>query len=588
MCGIFGYVGQSTDLGSSLTKALKTLEYRGYDSWGIAVGAGDQILVEKQTGALTARSQPFRRPRLDSATRAGRRTAASPRQTLIRISMPAAALRSSTTASSRMTKSCGRRSSPAAISSSPKPTARLSLTSSGEDVAAGFELIAAVARVFKRLAGLNAIIAMDVRSGQLAAAKHVSPLVVGVGPHGVTIASDALALHPHADQVVYLEDTHLVRLDAFGVSLYERDSLSQVPVPLVPLDRIEHSIELGRYRHFMLKEIAEQPVVLERLAAVTDDSIEQFAAAIAHRAETVFTGCGSAGYAALTGSYLFGQIAQRKVPTIVGSEFKYHRHLLSPETLVVALSQSGETADLIEAMLLARKAGARLGALVNVERSTLDRMVDLRLPLRAGPEQCVLATKSYLAKVAALLLVASAMNGTLAEGRRLVKSAAGAIATMLQSELPAQIEETARRIVTHDHLFVIGRGLAYPSALEAALKIKEASYIHAEAFAGGELKHGVIALVGPGTPCLVNAPNDETHADIIAGATELKSRGGFIIGISPAPNPVFDVHVAVADLGVAAPLVNAVPPQLLAYHLAVLRGHDPDRPRNLAKSVTVK
>ncbi len=169
-----------------------------------------------------------------------------------------------------------------------------------------------------------------------------------------------------------------------------------------------------------------------------------------------------------------------------------------------------------------------------------------------------------------------------------VLRAADGLRRMLEPEWVEQIADLAARIKDAEHLFVIGRGLAYPTALEAALKIKEASYIHAEGFAGGELKHGVIALIGPGTPCLVYAPNDETRADALSGAAELRSRGGFIVGVGPEPDPVFDVHLPTPDVGHAAPLVDALPAQLLAYHAAVLRGNDPDKPRNLAKSVTVK
>jgi len=239
-------------------------------------------------------------------------------------------------------------------------------------------------------------------------------------------------------------------------------------------------------------------------------------------------------------------------------------------------------------MLAARKRGSRLAALVNVPRSTLDRMVDLRVHLGAGPEQCVLSTKAYTAKVAVLLLTAHTLAGTYEKGRQQVLLAADGLRWMLTDAWQNRIHEVARRVHRADHLYIIGRGLSYPTALEAALKIKEVSYIHAEGFAGGELKHGVIALIAPGTPCVVYAPNDETRADILSGAMELKSRGGYIIGVGPTCDPVFDVHLPTPDVGDSAPLVQALPAQMLGYHAALLRGNDPDKPRNLAKSVTVK
>jgi glucosamine--fructose-6-phosphate aminotransferase (isomerizing) len=459
-----------------------------------------------------------------------------------------------------------------------------------EDVMAPSDgnLAQALQSVFGRLAGLNAVIAMDIRSREMVAAKNVSPLVIGEGRSGCTIASDPIALHNHADFVHYLEDGQLARLSRNGLTLYDRDSMSEIPAVPVRLDRNDRDTALGEYPHFMAKEMAEQPDVLDRLVEAGDRAVTRMAEAVAESYGTFLTGCGTASYAALTGSYLFSRIAARHVNFVVGSEFKYHEHFLTPQSLVIALSQSGETADIIEAMLAARGRGARLGALVNVPHSTLDRMVDLRVPLDAGPEQCVLSTKAYTAKVAALLLMAHAVNGTLAEGRQLVREAAAGMREMLADEWVNRVQSVAQAIYRAEHLFVIGRGLSYPTALEAALKIKEVSYIHAEGFAGGELKHGVIALIAPGTPCIVYAPCDETRADVLSGAIELKSRGGFIIGISPSPDPVFDVHLPTPDVGDASPLVNALPAQMIGYHAALLRGNDPDKPRNLAKSVTVK
>jgi glucosamine--fructose-6-phosphate aminotransferase (isomerizing) len=200
----------------------------------------------------------------------------------------------------------------------------------------------------------------------------------------------------------------------------------------------------------------------------------------------------------------------------------------------------------------------------------------------------VLSTKAYTAKVAALLMTAHAVHGSLEVGRKLVLEAAAGMREMLAPSWIDLVREIAEDIYQAEHLFVIGRGLSYPTALEAALKIKEVSYIHAEGFAAGELKHGVIALIQEGTPCVVYAPNDETRADIISGAMELKARGGHIIGIGPKRDPVFDAWLPTPDVGDAAPLVQALPAQMIGYHAALLRGNDPDKPRNLAKSVTVK
>ena len=588
MCGIFGYVGQPGPVGNDVLRALRTLEYRGYDSWGIAVGHDGRIDLEKRTGKINGASVDFADAEIGFghtrwATHGGvTEPNAHPhldcegRLAVIHngIVENFRALRERLEASGHRFRS--------------ETDSEVIVHLLEEERATTADLAAALAAVVRRLDGLNAVIAMDVRTRELVAAKTVSPLVAGIGSRGVVIASDALALRGHADRVVYLEDDQLIRLGKDGLVLYDRASMREIPAPLAPLHALVGDAELGAYPHYMAKEMAEQPAVLERLADEGVDAVERLAGAIVDAYGTFLVGCGTASYAALTGSYLFSRIAARHINFVVGSEFKYHEHFIDPRSLVVALSQSGETVDVIEAMLAARRRGARLGAIVNSEHSTLDRMVDLRVPLGAGPEQCVLSTKAYTAKVAVLLLAAHAVAGTLDRGRDEVLQAAAGLREMLAGPWVDRVRAVAETVSRTDHLFVIGRGLAYPTALEAALKIKEVSYVHAEGFAGGELKHGVIALIAPGTPCIVYAPNDETRGDILSGAMELKSRGGYIIGIGPIADPVFDVHIETPDVGNAAPLVNALPAQMLGYHAALRRGNDPDKPRNLAKSVTVK
>jgi glucosamine--fructose-6-phosphate aminotransferase (isomerizing) len=589
MCGIFGYVGTETELGAVVLDALKLLEYRGYDSWGVGVAVDGTIEIQKQAGKISTATVDF--PPADIgfghtrwATHGGVTQAnAHPH---LGESGRLAVIHNGIVENFRELKDdLVSRGHTFRSDTDSEVIAHLlddRLSGGEEDTLRAFQ------QAFQELAGLSAVIALDLGSRSLIAAKNVSPLVVGRGPNGVTIASDALALRGHADEILFVEDSHLVQLTKRGVVVFDRETLDPVDADWTPLVLEDRDVSLGSYPHFMAKEMNEQPDVLERMVSEGEADIRALAEAINDSFGTFLVGCGTASYAALSGSYLFSRIAARHINFAVGSEFKYHEHFLTPRSLVVALSQSGETADVIESMIGARKRGARLGALVNVPRSTLDRMVDVRVPLRAGPEQCVLSTKAYTAKVAALLLAAHALNGTYDDGRDLVLRAAAGLREMLSEAWIDRIRDVARSVYQHDHLFVIGRGLAYPTALEAALKIKEVSYIHAEGFAGGELKHGVIALIAPGTPCVVYAPNDETRADILSGAMELKSRGGYIIGVGPANDPVFDAHIPVPDVGDASPLVNALPAQMLGYHAALLRGNDPDKPRNLAKSVTVK
>jgi glucosamine--fructose-6-phosphate aminotransferase (isomerizing) len=301
-----------------------------------------------------------------------------------------------------------------------------------------------------------------------------------------------------------------------------------------------------------------------------------------------FAGCGTAGKVAQMGTYLFADVAGRPSASILGSEFKNYRHSLHERTLLVAISQSGETADLLEAVEVAKARGSTVVAVVNVPGSTLTRLADHTLLVNAGPEKAVASTKATLGQIAIITLLAHASSGLAGDGCEVVAAASTSIDRTLTRASLQQIRELARRFKDARDIYIIGRGLSYPVALEAAIKIQEVSYIHAEGLAGGELKHYAIALIEPGTPCIALVPNDQTRQEILSNATEVKARGGVIVGIAPEPHPIFDVHLPVVDAGMASAIVNLVPVQVLAYYLAVERGFDPDMPRNLAKSVTVK
>jgi glutamine---fructose-6-phosphate transaminase (isomerizing) len=352
--------------------------------------------------------------------------------------------------------------------------------------------------------------------------------------------------------------------------------------------------ELNGLRHWMAKDMREQPAVLRRLASKRLSAATTLARAIAQVSDVFLVGCGSAGNAARWGEYAFSRIARRRVNAVVGSEFGSVLEFLDERSLVIGLSQSGETMDLLECMTAARTHGARLAGLVNVEGSSVYRLVDLPVPLAAGPEACGLATKSFTAKLGLLLLAALSSRADLcpaeaqAIGRDLLERAASEIEQFFVDGRYELVRDLARGLVDRDHLYVIGSSASYPLALEAALKIKAVTYIHTEAFAGGEVKHGGIALIEPGTPFLVLAPNDESYRAIVLAAEEIKARGGYIIGISPLADDVWDEHIYVADLGEATSIVNAVPPQVLAYELAACRGLDPHKPRRLAKSASVR
>jgi glucosamine--fructose-6-phosphate aminotransferase (isomerizing) len=256
--------------------------------------------------------------------------------------------------------------------------------------------------------------------------------------------------------------------------------------------------------------------------------------------------------------------------------------------LVIAVSQSGETIDVVQPANRAKEKGAKIVALTNVLGSTLFRLSDYQVMLNAGPERAVCATKSFSAMIANIIYLTYQMVGEHTKAKQMIFETAKGVEKILEESYVEKIKKLAKGLKNKRDIYTIGRGLSYPTALEASLKLKEVPYVHSEGFAGGELKHGVIALVEKGTPCIVFAPDDETYNDVISNAIEIKSRGGYIIGISPKNNEAFDFYLPVSDVGVGSVIVNTVPIQLLAYYLALENGLDPDMPRNLAKSVTVK
>ncbi len=448
----------------------------------------------------------------------------------------------------------------------------------------------AVRKVFNQLEGLNAIVVYSPQLRAIIAFRNGSPLVVGVGEEEHYVASDIPAFLPYTRKVSFLEDGEGVILSnardqKSDIRIVEAKTGKTKPPKVEEITWSAGEAELGEHPHYLIKEISEQPEILARLAQYSESDIKEVAKLIKGSFGTYFTACGTAAHSGLAATYLFSDLAKRHVNFAVGSEFYFLESFLVPKSLLIAASQSGETMDTLEAVRAAKKHRSKVVALTNVEGSSLTRLADKTLLLNCGPEKAVLATKSYTAKLALFLLLAAQMGGDLDAGRKLVKRSAKAVGELLNG---GQIEKLTKRLRDSEHIYIIGRGVNYATALEAALKIKEVSYIHAEGFAGGELKHGVIALIEEGTPCLVFVANDHARSSALSNAKEIKSRGGFVIGVSPREDEVFDEWIKVPDVGEASAIVNVVPAQLLAYHLAVERGLDPDKPRNLAKSVTVK
>jgi len=443
-------------------------------------------------------------------------------------------------------------------------------------------------KAFLKLDGLNAFVALDTRSRTLVAVKNGSPLVAGMGKNENFVASDAAGIVDYTRDILFLEDYDLLSIEGDKITLYDVRSGKEKRLKHQKVDWQIEPESLGKFKHFLMKEVYEQPRVIRRIAHESGYEVVHLANLIKKSFGTYLVGCGTASYACLAGTYLFSEISKRHLNFVIGSEFNYLEDFITPRSLVIGVSQSGETADIIESLTKAKKKGAQLSCLVNVIGSTLYRLVDFKVLIGAGQERAVISTKAFIGQISLLLFTSYALANRLAEGRRVLQKTARAMETILSKDSQSHIRVLARKLWRHDHIYIIGRGISYSAALEGALKIKEASYIHAEGFAAGELKHGVIALVEKGTPCIVIAPPDKTLGAVLAAAMEVKARGGLIIGLSDKNNEIFDHFVKVPEAGLGSLMLNVAVLQTLSYYLTLDRKHDPDKPRNLAKSVTVK
>lgn len=587
MCGIFGYTGKSDDAAEQVLGGLKLLEYRGYDSWGIAVKVGDRIELEKHVGKIGEANTSLPKSPLGIghtrwATHGGvTKENAHPH---LDCTGKIALLHNGIVENFAELKDGLLKSGHEFLSETDTEVVVHLIEENLKQM--GF--VDAVKEAFQRLKGYNAFVIAYAPSNEIVAVKTGSPLVLGKGHDGFYVASDASGIIKHTKEVMFLEDNQLAVLgDQLRVTNLK--TLKNVDSNFINLDWEFEDAEKGEYAHFLEKEIFEQPRVLENIALNYTQQAHDLARLIENAFGTFMLGCGTASYACLAGTYLFSSITKRHVNFMLGSEFKYLEDYVTDKTLVIPISQSGETIDVVDPVEKARQKGATIAALVNVLGSTLYRQADFKLLLGAGQEKAVIATKSYLAMVSVLLLTAYTLDGKQEVAKDLLLRAAKNIQEILTGSVASEIKNVAQSLKDKEHIYVIGRGLSYATAMEASLKIKETTYVHAEGFAGGELKHGVIALIEKGTPCIVFAPNDETFHEIVSNAQEVKARGGYIIGIGPKTDDVFDVHLKTDDIQEATMLPQAVIAQVLAYHLALARGiEDPDKPRNLAKSVTVK
>jgi glutamine---fructose-6-phosphate transaminase (isomerizing) len=621
MCGIISYLGNRKTAGKLVVAGLKKLEYRGYDSFGFAEKVNGKIKLTKKIGKISEfkeNGKTFTKTNLSlghtrwathgkvNRLNAHPHVSADGKVVVVHngIVENHAELRK------LLRKKGVKFTSETDTEVIPNLIAELLKKNSFEE---------SVRRAAKKLQGRFAFVVAVAGEEKLFAARNGSPLILGIekffppslklrraGPKendrllakvdgsAFFIASDTPAFLNYTQDVVYLDDGEMVEIEAspkqdhFHAKFLEIEKGKAIKKRIISLDLKESKAEKGNFAHFMLKEIFEQKETIHRALQQDTQQLEKIAQLIRKSYGTFFIGCGTAGKVCATAEYLFAKIARRHVNVIFGSEFDTQEPFLTNKTLLISVSQSGETADVLEAYKIAKKRGVRTVGVVNVAGSSVARSSDVVLPVNAGVEKAVASTKATTAQLAILTLLAYALADQLDEGRQMLAAAGSQIDELLNPRYSEHLEKIAKKIKNVESMYVIGKGADYPMALEAAIKLQEVSYIHAEGFAAGELKHGPLALITKGTPLIAFVPANGPRKEVLSNVSEVKSRGGRIIGVSPKNDPLFDEWIRVPDVGNAQPIVNIIPIQLLAYHLAVLRKNNPDLPRNLAKSVTVK
>ena len=608
MCGIVGYSGPR-EAAPILLEGLARLEYRGYDSAGIALVRSDgSLFVEKRAGKLGN----LRTAIGDSLPSSGvglahTRWATHGRPNDLNAHPHVDCTGDLVVVHNGIIENFrelrdGLEARGHRLTSDTDTEALAHLV---EEAYAG-DIGDAVRQALARVTGAYAVVVLHRREpGRLIGARMNVPLIVGVGKGENFVASDVAAVLEHTDQVIFLEEGDVVDLDSTSVRITGLDG--------EPRERAVHTIdwtieaaEKGGYPHFMLKEMYEQPDAIR--AAITGrlrgdrltlDELEPILETLEHADRVEFVACGTAAYASQVGAHLVEQWVGIPARVTVGSEFRYAPPPLDGRTLVVAVSQSGETADTLAATRLARERGCPILAVTNTVGSALTREADAVCFLQAGPEVAVAATKTFVAQVTVLVMIAAVLaraRGRLDPDReRELATALRALPSQARRvlELDGRVREAARRYVNSRGFMFIGRGVSYPAALEGALKLKEVSYTHAEGYAAGELKHGPISLLDVEVPLVAVATRSSVHEKLVSNVMEGRARDARVIVVATEGDDEIrrcadDVFAVPDTLEALSPILAVIPLQLFAYHMAVARGTDVDQPRNLAKSVTVE
>jgi len=575
MCGIIGYCGKK-EAYPILLAGLEKVEYRGYDSVGICTSDGEQLHIEKNVG----RVQQLKNTILPGTQGIAHSRWATHGGVTKENAHPFLSENTFSVAHNGIIENYLElkeelRKKGTTFTSETDSEVIVHLIAQSDHG----NLLQAVQETVKQLRGAYAFVVMRKDAEEIIAARNGCPLIMGIGENEHFLASDVAAFIEQTKKVVYLNDFELARITSAQAEVYDFNGKKKIP----KVQEIQWNVEQAQkqgYAHFMLKEIMEQPQTI-------NETLKAPLPILPAAKRIIIVACGTASYAGLVGKYIIETIA--KIPVIheTASEFRYKEALFDSEDLVIVISQSGETADTLAAVRLAKEHGVKTLGIVNVVESTIAREVDSVIYTRAGPEIGVASTKAFTAQLMILYKIAHHFAGK--------KMTGGKLRSLVEKtlKLDEQIQDIARRYFHYQHFLYIGRNRNFPLALEGALKLKEISYIHAEAYPAGELKHGPIALVSEEVPAVAICPKDEVYDKMFSNIQEIKARKGKVISIATEGDQKIDlisdevIYIPRSDK-LLTPILAAIPLQLLAYHIANVKECDIDKPRNLAKSVTVE
>lgn len=599
MCGIVGIVRIKAGVLTDLLRSLKSLEYRGYDSAGVAIATDGELIVRKGVGTIDEVMREAREL-VDGSLGIGHTRWATHGGVSVENAHPHTscdgkiALVHNGTLDGFEELRNELKSRGHVFKSETDTEVVVHLVEEG--IRDGLSPIVALSRALVKLSGSYAIAMIVTGFNSIFLARHKSPLVIGIGKGENYCASDVTALLHLTREFVFLEDGELAEVTPESVSIWKMvdGELEPIEKPVEVISWSPQQLDKGPYDHFMLKEINEQPHIIRKIA----ETLEYYKKFTERLEESLRSGwlsiaaAGTSWHAGLIGKYYFSRLSGLRSEVIIASEFPDWASHLSEGDVVLAISQSGETADVLEAVRIARSKGAKVFSIVNVPGSTLTRLSDECAFIQAGPEVGVAATKSFTAQVAVLYAVSSMISDPDSiEGiRKDLLETSDHIHNQM-SYLSEKTKEIARIIKRSKDAFFLGRGINYPTALEGALKLKEISYIHAEGYAAGEYKHGPLALIEEGVPVIAIIPTEESILNkIVYNIMEVKSRGALTITLQPENARVpADIRITMNPRNeLVSPLVYSIPLQLIAYYTALELGTNPDKPRNLAKSVTVE